>query len=242
MTDITSLIERLIAAGADPVVAACVVAEAVVAGKDAAPFRDDLPDARSKAALRQKRYRERNAGVTKRNGNVTELTGVTRDVTRDGNVTKRNETITERNENVTPLRPANNDISYLPTSSLNLTEKKERKKDAVHRKRNAPLRDDWAPSMRAFQIAEENGVNVQIVEQIFRDYLKSSGKLYADYDAAFYNFLRNQRRFSGNSHAKPQSTKSGSILDAIDRELAKTKLAEDADLAAPAGSVLRISN
>lgn len=234
LTDITSLIERLVASGADPVVAACVVAEAVIAGKDAAPFRDDLPDTRSKAALRQKRYRERNASVTKRNETITP-------VTRDDNVTKRNENVTERNENVTPLRPANSDISYLLTSSKNLSEeKKESKKERAPKKRNAPLPENWTPSLRALQVAEDNGVSAQIVEQIFRDYLKSSGKLYADYDAAFCNFLRNQRRFNGNAnHAKADNPKSGSLIAALDRALERS-IAEDANFAASTDSVLSL--
>jgi hypothetical protein len=234
LTDITSLIERLVAAGADPIVAACVVAEAVVAGKNAAPYRDDLPDTRTKAAIRQKRYRDRNASVTKRNENVTT-------VTRNENVTKRNETITERNENVTPLRSAHSDISYLPTSSNNLSEKKESKKERVPRKRNAPLPSDWTPSLRALQVAEENGVSAQIVEQIFRDYLKSSGKLYADYDAAFCNFLRNQRRFNGSGNAKTDSPKGGSLINAIDRKLAALEAEASADFALSESPLLRIS-
>jgi hypothetical protein len=190
LSDIGALVEELIAAGTPPALAASVVARAVLAGKDAAPYRDDLPDVRSKAAIRQQRYRERNANVTKRNENVTQ-----RNVTQ--NVTKRNESVTERNENVTPLRPDNSCI-YLSSSSSNLEDKKERKKERVPRKRNAPLSDDWSPSLKAYQLAEQCGQNVQIVEQIFRDYLKSSGRLYADYDAAFNNFIRNQQRFNGN--------------------------------------------
>lgn len=193
MSDIGSLVEELIAAGTPAALAASVVARAILIGKDAAPFRDDLPDVRSKAAIRQQRYRERNASVTKRNENVTQRNA--ENVTQ--NVTERNETITERNENVTPLRPDNSRI-YLTSSSSNLEEKKERKKERVPRKRNAPLRDDWTPSLKAYQLAEQCGQNVQIVEQIFRDYLKSSGRLYADYDAAFNNFIRNQQRFNGN--------------------------------------------
>lgn len=64
---------------------------------------------------------------------------------------------------------------------------------------------DWTPSEHSYAVAEQHGVQVQIVEQIFRDYLKSSGKLYADYDAAFYNFLRNQRRFNGSANGTPQN-------------------------------------
>jgi hypothetical protein len=212
LSDIGALVEELIAAGTPPAVAASVVARAVLAGKDAAPYRDDLPDVRSKAAIRQQRYRERNASVTKRNENVTQRNA--ENVT--PNVTERNETITERNENVTPLRPDNSRI-YLSSSSSNSEEKKERKKERIPRKRNAPLSDDWSPSLKAYQLAEQCGQNVQIVEQIFRDYLKSSGRLYADYDAAFNNFIRNQQRFNGST----KNAKTGGFDDAYERVLEK---------------------
>ncbi len=232
MSDITALVDELIAAGVAPGLAASVVARAIVIGKDAAAYRDDLPDTRSKAAIRQQRYRERNANVTKRNENVTP-------VTRDDNVTKRNETITERNENVTPLRSDNSAIS-LSSSSTDIQEKEGRKKERIPRKRNAPLPDDWTPSLRAFQLAEQCGQNVQIVEQIFRDYLKSSGKLYADYDAAFNNFIRNQQRFNGKHGTVP--SKSGSLIDAIDRELDALKQSEGTHFELPEGRIRLISN
>ncbi len=68
------------------------------------------------------------------------------------------------------------------------------------------LPDDWQPSERAYVIAEQFGQNVQIVEGIFRDYCASSGKLYADHDAAFHNFIRNQKTFNrGSGDAKPKN-------------------------------------
>ncbi len=91
-------------------------------------------------------------------------------------------------------------------------------------------------------MAEENGVNIQVVEQIFRDYLKSSGKLYADYDAAFYNFLRNQRRFSGNnSYGSTQAKSGGSLIDSLKRDLAEIEQQEGNDFALPNGPVLSLS-
>lgn len=242
MSDITALIDELIAAGTPPAIAASVVARAIVIGKDAAPYRNDLPDVRTKAAIRQQRYRERNKSVTQRNENVTErnardaVTAVTL------NVTKRNENVTKRNENVTPLRSANNDISFLPSSS-SILEKEESKKERVRRKRNAPLRDDWAPSLRSYQLAEQCGQNVQVVEQIFRDYLKSSGKLYADYDAAFNNFIRNQQRFNGKaSNGTHHDRSANSLTASLRRDLAALEQSESPDPALPTGPVLRISN
>lgn len=139
---------------------------------------------------------------------------------------------------------ANSPLTYLlPVEGKNLSEKKESKKERVPKKRDTPLPDGWAPSLRAFQIAEEHGVNAQAVEQIFRDYLKSSGKLYADYDAAFYNFLRNQRRFNGNAnHGTSQAKSGGSLTASIRRELAELEQSEGSDFALPAGRILRLSN
>ncbi len=227
MSAAKEIVLALIMGGMDAVESAALLARAVVE-------MSVTTETKSTSALRQKRYRERNAGVTKRNESVTERNA-------HESVTNVTESVTNRNESVTTLRPANNDISYLLTSSSNLEEKKESKKERVPKKRNAPLRDDWTPSLRALQVAEEHGVSAQVVEQIFRDYLKSSGKLYADYDAAFCNFLRNQRRFNGNtSHAKTESKRAGSLIDAIDRELAKVQREEDAAAATSADTVFSL--
>jgi hypothetical protein len=196
---------------------------------------------KSAGAARQQRYRERHKAsqrnacdkhesVTKRNESVT----------RDAEP-KASQTVTNRNESVTPLRSDETRISYFPSSSENLSMKEESKKERVSKKRNGPLPENWCPSVRSYQVAEEHGVNVQIVEQIFRDYLKSSGKLYADYDAAFNNFLRNQRNFNGNANAKPKAKSSGSLLDAIDRELEKASFEENSSAALSTGSVLSLS-
>jgi hypothetical protein len=76
----------------------------------------------------------------------------------------------------------------------------------VSKKRASRLPTDWQPSERSYQIAEQFGQNVQIVEGIFRDYCASSGKLYADHDAAFHNFIRNQKTFNrGSGDAKPKN-------------------------------------
>ena len=228
MTAGQEIISALVAGGMDAIDAAALLARAGV--EMVAPM-----SSKSVGALRQQRYRERNKSVTKRNDSITSVTR-----------NEASQNVTERNESVTALRPDENaHISYLPSKEDNLSEKKEskevRKKDRAAKKRNAPLRDDWAPSVHAYKVAEEHGVSLQIVEQIFRDYLKSSGKLYADYDAAFYNFLRNQRRFNGNvNHAKAENPRSGSIIAALDRALERS-IAEDADLAAPANNLLSFS-
>jgi hypothetical protein len=218
-----AIVTKLIAGGMDPVEAASLLAHAVIEMTVPA-------GGKSSAAIRQQRYRERNKSVTKRNESVTEHNGV-----------ERNETVTNRNETVTPLRPGNSPISYLlPSSSNSLSEKKESKKERQPRKRNAPLPDDWAPSLRAFQLAEQCGQNVQIVEGIFRDYLKSSGKLYADYDAAFNNFIRNQQRFNGKNGTA--TSKSGSLVESINRELEALKQSEGTHFELPEGRIRLISS
>jgi hypothetical protein len=173
---------------------------------------------KSAGAARQQRYRERHKLsqrdasedapiVTKRNESVT----------RDADP-EASQTVTNRNESVTPLRSDETAISFFPSSSEDLSVKEGRKKERAPKKRNAPLPAGWLPSAGSHQVAQEHGVSVSAVEQIFRDYLKSSGKLYADYDAAFNNFLRNQRNFNGNGNAKPKSP----IIQAADNLIARS--------------------
>jgi 5-methylcytosine-specific restriction endonuclease McrA len=115
--------------------------------------------------------------------------------------------------------PPDNQKPPLILTSLSSSEetlKKERKKESSGIRARAqfvPIPDDWKPSEHAFEVAEKHGSSVSDTEPIFRDYLKSSGKRYADYDAAFYNFLRNQRKFNnGQSNGKPKSA----IIQAAD--------------------------
>jgi hypothetical protein len=89
----------------------------------------------------------------------------------------------------------------LPNQEKKEISKKERR--AREKKRLGPLPENWQPPDIAFPLAADSGTTVPIVEAIFRDYLKSSGKLYADHDAAFCNFVRNQRKFNGTSQGKP---------------------------------------
>jgi len=87
-----------------------------------------------------------------------------------------------------------------------LSVKKESKK--VRKKELLYIPENWCPPDRAIVIAGELGLDIQDMEARWRDYLKSSGKLYADHDAAFCNFLRNDRKFNPNKNnisAKPLS-------------------------------------
>jgi hypothetical protein len=87
---------------------------------------------------------------------------------------------------------------------LSIQGKKEESKRlrAREKKRLGPLPENWRPPANAYGLAIDCGTTVPIVEAIFRDYLKSSGKLYADHDAAFCNFVRNQNKFNGTNGAK----------------------------------------
>jgi hypothetical protein len=199
LTVLSDYVARMVEAGMAQDEAMQIVAEVFAAGAANVV-------AKSSNAARQQRYRERKKAaesVTNRNETVTQR-----------NAVNDAETVTNRNETVTTLRSEQNDI-YLSSTTIN--SKEERKKDTAQRKRNAPLRDNWAPSQTSHRIAEQCGQDVRLVEQIFRDYLKSSGKLYADYDAAFNNFIRNQQRFNGAKNGKQPSQ----IIQAADNLRAK---------------------
>jgi len=184
------LITALVAGGMDAAEAAGLVARAAVE-MTASVTR------KSTGALRQQRYRERN----KASRNVTGET----QMEASPNVTKRNEGVTcDAGGEKPPL--------ILPSSlSLEggLSRKKESKKERVQKKRNAPLPENWQPPPRAFDVAAELGLTLPPIEARFRDYLKSSGRLYADHDAAFCNFIRMTPKFGGSGHGNGTSNHSG---------------------------------
>jgi hypothetical protein len=92
--------------------------------------------------------------------------------------------------------------SYIDSSKEDSIKEDSKKVSKTREKKKlGPLPDGWRPPEHAYPLAAECGVTVPHVEGIFRDYLKSSGKLYADHDAAFCNFVRNQRKFD---KGKPQ--------------------------------------
>jgi hypothetical protein len=76
--------------------------------------------------------------------------------------------------------------------------KEESKKESlsISRSRKArpiPLPEGWQVPQSAIDLARERGVDIRDIEGRFRDYLKSSGKQYVDYDAAICNFVRGAR-------------------------------------------------
>lgn len=97
------------------------------------------------------------------------------------------------------------------------TTKRQRKE------RPAPISEHWKPPDRSFEIAAELKQDVAEIEGQFRDYLKSTGKQYIDYDAAFCNFVRNAPKFNrsnGNGPGRPRPLQddSLSVSRALDRQ------------------------
>jgi hypothetical protein len=151
---------------------------------------------------------------------------------------------------VHPIPPDNKKEPLILTSFLSgeiLSIKEESKKEsgirAREKKRLGPLPENWQPPATAYALAVECGTTVPIVEAIFRDYLKSSGKLYADHNAAFCNFVRNQRNFTrspqGSFNAAQKS--GGSLIAAIDRQLAALRAEEETGIELPEDSFRRLS-
>jgi hypothetical protein len=108
-------------------------------------------------------------------------------------------------------------------ASLTSEDKKEESKKVSKKVRRArekkqlgPLPENWHPPDIAYPLATEFGTSVSNVEPVFRDYLKSSGKLYADHDAAFCNFVRNQRKFNGQTNGQSNAKPDTGIIQAAD--------------------------
>ena len=93
---------------------------------------------------------------------------------------------------------------------------REEKKDisAPRRAQKRPIPPDWQPSEDHKTLASELSVDWRDVAQTFRDYLQSSGKQYADYDAAFRNFLKNERKFHGARNGPDR--KKSELIEACD--------------------------
>lgn len=199
MSATRELIAALVAGGMDTADAAGLVARAAVE-------MTVVVNAKSTGAIRQQRYRERN----KASQSVTRVT--------DQNITERNETspnvtaenvpdaspsVTNRNEPSQSNAAANPPLTYLlPIQETGLSEKQESKKERYLKKRNGPLPENWTIPARAIELAATLGLEIEPIEGRFRDYLASSGKLYADYDAGFCNFVRNTPNFNGGNRGQ----------------------------------------
>lgn len=90
-----------------------------------------------------------------------------------------------------------------PEVNRNWTKEEELKKDNkrknTHKARVGPLPSDWKIPARSYEIAKAMGVDADELALGFRDYLASTGKQYADHDAAFCNWVRNSQRFGRNT-------------------------------------------
>ena len=123
-------------------------------------------------------------------------------------------------------------------------EKKDR--EGVRAKRATHLPDDWAPSEADKLFALGQGLSIEgtrIEATKFRNYWTSKGGQGAtktNWERTWQNWVLNSNGAS-NGTAKPKT--GGSLIAAIDRQLAALQQAEDGtDLEMPKGPVLRISN
>lgn len=174
----------MIAAG----VKAEVIAAAVEAGEQ--EIRDHK---REQGRERQRRFRN----ARKRDSNATE-----RDVTLS-RVTSlhTNETIETIEDFKASADADDKDApSYLLTSTEDSLRKKERKSARARVAKGGPIPDGWKPTAQHFAVAAKFHVDLGDCEERFRDYCASSGKQYADHDAAFRNFIKNQPNFNGKGN------------------------------------------
>lgn len=72
------------------------------------------------------------------------------------------------------------------------------------RKVKCQIRDDWAPSLGNVITAQKLGIDLESEASKFRDYCLANAKTYADWDAAFRNWLRNSLKFSNGSNGSPR--------------------------------------
>jgi len=94
------------------------------------------------------------------------------------------------------------------------------------RKKKSNMPDGWAPNPHAKTVAMNEGYDDEERRTIllqFTDYANSSGKQYADWDSAFYNWIRSgitrndisqRRRANGQ---KGNGSNSGSIAASVNR-------------------------
>lgn len=84
-------------------------------------------------------------------------------------------------------------------------------------KRKRILPDSWEPTPDHEAIAREQGVDLKVQVELFRDHYKANGESKADWDATFRNWLRRAREFSrGRTAPKIQGT-----IDFLKREISK---------------------
>lgn len=78
----------------------------------------------------------------------------------------------------------------------------DRKQSATPRSQGKrQITEEDGPSERHFEYGKKNGINVGAEWGKFFNYCRAHDKRYADYEAAFRNWLANSRAMSGGNHA-----------------------------------------
>jgi 5-methylcytosine-specific restriction endonuclease McrA len=113
------------------------------------------------------------------------------------------------------------------------TEQNTEQKVSKRPTQKIPLPLDWRPPERSRVLASQLGLSIEPIEAQFRDYLASNAKHYADYDAAFCNFVRNAPKFNGGRNGVDRS-----LVKAADRLIERAK-AGDFSFGPRPGSIAR---
>lgn len=189
MTPIADMVEQMLSGGIPPemIVLAVRAAEMAVQQNARASLPVDAAAARRRAWDRD-RKRKNSTGIS---------TG------------KENASLIEDNNTQTINSGKEESKKEQKYSSTGIPPEFHRRK-----KRAGPIPNDWKPPDRAYSLAAKLGLSVDDIEPRFRDYLASSGKLYADYDAGFCNFIRNTPKFNGaNGRGPPVRQQQPSFQD-----------------------------
>jgi hypothetical protein len=217
----------MIAAGMHPAEAGAIAAE--IYGLGAASV---LSPQKSPGSIRQQRWRDRN----KASQSVTKETPV-----------EASQSVSKRYESVT------GDAASLSKIESN-KEKKEKRESGA-----SQLPEGWRPEASSWmESVSVLGSDSQAEYELrkFANHASEKGRLAKNWNAAWRNWATRAveyaggRPMNGASYAKNSNGRNTSLLDAIDRELAKTQRemrklegegAENSDLAAPAYPLLGLS-
>lgn len=77
-------------------------------------------------------------------------------------------------------------------------------------KRASQIPDEFQPTSDHLELAKELGINLGYEFPQFVDYHKSKGSKFKDWNAALRNWIRNARKFAGNS-TTPRQSKPGTL-------------------------------
>lgn len=218
MADITAMIERLVEAGCNPIVAGAVAAELFTAGVLSADFRGQPADEAAERRRANDRDRKR------------EMRAAARLVSaKSADVGRHPQTV----QNALTL-------SSLPTS----VEVKEEKKVRARKAPASALSADYQPKESHFEAAAKLGISRQAVFEKCEDmrmWALSKGETRVDWDATLHGFLRrdaSKLSTNGQSHAKPQAR--SSVVDAARRFAEQFEGESGAGVASDSSPVLRI--